>query len=157
MHKDYLKKQEEFNGLLPSINAIEVIDYYANGKSVADVQGMLRINGDKVSLLVINTVYGHIKTIEDTMIRMLNGTSIVYNPPVNDQGILVFQPLNLPNTIEELINNIMFVVSLDGDKFTNVYDASFEELVSQITKVINNILSAQSGSFEELRDCLKPE
>jgi len=158
MHKDHLKKQETFTGLLPSANAIEVADYYATGKSVADVQGVLRTNNNKVSLSVIKTVYGHIKTIEDTLIRMLNGTSIVYNPPIIDeQGTLAFQPLNLPTNKAELLANIMFVVSLDGEKFSNVYDASFEELVSQIGHIVDNVIDTQSGTLEDLINKYKPE
>lgn len=157
MHKDYIKKQEIFKGLLPSADAIEVIDYYAKGKSVADVQGLLRINSNKVSLSVIKTVYSHIKIIEDTMIRMLNGTSIVYNPPLDENGDVLFAALIMPLTKEDLLNNIMFTIAFDDGGFANVYDADFGELTSQISKVIDNIIATQSGSFKDLRDALKPE
>lgn len=158
MHKDYLKKQETFSGQLPSVNAIEVINYFANGKSESDVQGLVRINGEKLSLTLIKTVFSHIKTIEETMVRMLNGTSVVYNPwEIDEKGTLAFKALSLPTNKTELISNIMFVVNLDSEKFTNVYDANFDELTVQITQIIDNIIEVQSGTFEQLRDYLKPE
>ena len=160
MHKDRLKKQEIHIGLLPSANAIEIIDYYAQGKSQSDVQGIVRVDSNKLSIHLIKTVYSHIKIIEDTMFRMLDGTSIVYNPPMlqdkegNDTE-LAFVAKKIPTTIAGLIKNIMFTIGLDSKGFTNVYDADFTELTSQVSKVVANVIAAQSGTFDELRAALK--
>lgn len=156
-HRNYLKKQENFQGLLPSANAIEVIDYYAKGKSPADVQGLLRIDGKKVSLFVIKTVYKHIRAIEGIMIGILDGTSAVYNPPLDEDNKPLFTALTLPTTKLQVLNSVMFAINLKKDKFVNVYDVEFKDLKVQVTKMLDNIIKAQSGSFEDLRDALKPE
>jgi len=157
MHKDRLKIIETIGKVLPSINAIEVIDYFAEGKSEADVQGVLRIDGKKLSTTIIKIVFSHIKLIEDTMMRMLDGTSIVYNPPLDEDEQVLFVAKTIPTTKPQLISNIMFVIGLSGKDFVNVYDANFSELTTQVTRVVDNVITAQSGSFEELRDALKPE
>lgn len=157
MHKDYLKQSESVNQLLPSANAIEVIDYYAAGKSPADVQGRLRINGNKINIIVIKTVYRHIRFIEKTMIEILDGTSKVYNPPLDENEEPLFIALTLPLTKLELLNNVMFAIKLDKDKLVNVYDVDFKDLKVQISKMLENIIAAQSGTFEELKNSLKPE
>lgn len=176
-HKDYTIQPEEFSGLLPSSKAIEVSDMFKEGKSAADVQGKLRVNDRKIAESVILTVYGHIKEIENTVVNMLNGTSLVYfplhedNQPIVDpetgvqlvdennelmfeEGDHLWDAPDIPTSKEELLRNVMLAVQLDGGNYANVYDASFEELTSQISHIIDNIISCQrangSGTFSDL-------
>ena len=180
-HTDYTIQAEVFTGLLPSANAIEVSDMFLNKLSESDVQNKLRIDGKKISKSVINTVYVHIREIESTCINMLKGTSIVYTPllseptPVlNNEGEPTFDEEGLPITegggvplwiapsipvnLSELISNIMFVISLDGAKFANVYDANFNELTNQIAHIISNIISCQvsngTGTFDDFKNAI---
>jgi len=178
-HKDYTTQPETFNGQLPSTYAIEVSDMFLNKQSASDVQGKIRIDGKKLSKSVINTVYKHIKEVETTTINILNGSSLIYFPP-NEQipimdgdiqlvdeetGQLLFEdgdPLwgipDIPDNKNELIENLMFAVQLDGGQYANVYDATFEELIGQISHIVDNVIGCQvangTGTFDDLKTAI---
>jgi len=174
-HKDYTITPEIFTGLIPSTSAIEISDMFLNKLSVSDVQGRLRIDGKKVNKSTIEIVYNQIKEIETTSVNILKGTSLIYFPP-NEQipimdgdvqlideitGELMFEEGDpywgvpeLPTTYEELLNNLMLAIQLDGGNYTNVYDATFEELFVQIQHIVDNLISVQitngNGTFNDL-------
>jgi hypothetical protein len=152
-HKDYTKQPEEFLGQLPSAYAMEIADLFANGKSNSDIQGIVRINGQKLSRGLTDTVVSHIKKIESTVVNILKGTSIIYTPPEiededgNGTGTYAWASPEVPTTYAELITVLMQVIALDGDNFSNVYDvADFIELQTQIEHVVNNIIKYSNGT-----------
>jgi len=172
MHKDYTTTPESFIGQLPTVSANEISDLYAQGESPASVQGMVRINGQKLSRSLVNTVYGHIKIIEDTCVRILNGTSMVYSPPeIMDSSIGEFgeeisiptgtypwEVPNIPIIKAELMGVLMQIIALEGDNFSNVYDATFTELISQIEHIVDNVIKAQNkgtGMWNDFYNAVK--
>lgn len=170
-HTDFTIQPEHFTGLLPITQANEIADLFNQGKSVKEVQGTIRVNGSKVSIGVIKTVFGHIKQIEVMTVNILNGTSIIYNPPISyeeydeegngiGEGVPAWEIPALPTTKEELIVLMMQVVAIDWDKYTNVYDAVPEDVVGQVSHVLDNIITSQNngtGTWEDLYNALKPE
>ena len=146
MHKNYTILEEIHQGVLPQDSANTVSDYYKDGKSVAEVLGKLRIDGKKVNPSVIKEAYSHINTIEETVVRLLNGTSIIY---------LINNPPEIPNNLDDLKLIIADVVEIDKDKYSNVYDVSdLSELLSQINHVIDNIISI-NGNFAALKTAVQ--
>ena len=141
MHKIYLNTRETFEGKLPSSLANDVADMYAQNKSITDVIHVLRVNGNKISHNVIETVYQHISEIEKTVVNLLNGTSDLY---------ALDETATIPETYSDLFDKVMNIVLLQGEEFTNVYDVSFEELNVQIKHVIDNIISI-NNTFEDLK------
>lgn len=165
-HTDYTKTPETFLGLLPSANANDIADLFAEGQSVTSVLGSYRIKGQKLSDTLVKTVYNHIKEIEKTVVNILNGSSMVYSPPeiIDEEGEVIgyaWKAPTIPTTRKELLTTLMEVVTLDSERLPNVYDADFTELVGQITHVVDNIISAQisngTGTFEDLKNALSNE
>jgi len=156
-HKDYTLKPEIFEGKIPSTEANIIADMYKLGYSENDVAGELRINGQKVSLSTIKVVYGHIETIEKTIVNILNGTSIIYN-----EASLFWVDEEIESLIPEdrdtLIQYLLTIIEYDKDNFLNVYYVDFIQLTAQIGHVVDNIISVQNkgnGTFEDLKNSIK--
>lgn len=142
-HTNYIKQAENYVGQVPANKVNEIADYFKEGASPVDVMSKVRVNGQKLALNTIKTIYEHINLIEKTIINILNGSSIIYT----------LQEVEIPENQEELLNLLLEVIDLDGDNFTNVYDTEFEDLSLQINYVLNNILEINS-SFEALKNSI---
>lgn len=140
-HKNYTQPKETYQGFLPASKANEIANLFAAKKSEIDAFQTIRIDGQKINLSVIKEVYGHIRKIEETVVNILNGTSIIYE---YNQSVLK------PENTEELLELVMDVIMIDGNAFDNVYDCSFAELRSQIGLVVSNIIEV-NDSFEKLK------
>jgi predicted DNA-binding protein YlxM (UPF0122 family) len=159
-HKNYTTTPEVFQGVLPKADANKVSDYYRDGLSVAEVLGVLRIGGKKVFPSVIKEAYKHVKTIEDTVVRILNGTSIIYNPTyevqiVEGEEVQVQTNAdtipNIPTSVTALKAIFESIVAIDKDKYQNVYDVSnLEDLKTQINHIIDNVITV-NGSLAALK------
>ena len=150
-HKDYTVQPEQFEGIIPLNKIIEISDLYAEGKSPMDVVGLVRIDGKKIQPNVIKTVYTHIKEIENVAVNILNGTSSLYTPIIEDDVELWSAP-PIPTSPEELVEAIMFLLQMED--YVYIYDGTYEDLTPPISNIINNICAAQvangSGTFEDL-------
>jgi len=135
-HIDFTVSKQEYATQLPQSQAIQIADYYKEGKTVAEIPHLVKINGNPVSLSLAKIMYEHISTIELSCMRIMQGVSSVYE---------LVEGLEVPTTIEELKTIIHQNISAQGEQFSNVYDCTFEELYFAVDRVVDNIISAQNG------------
>ena len=150
-HKIITKQPEIFQGSIPQNVANQISDWFKAGKSVNQVIGALRIDGKKVPKTLVETMYKHIEEIEDSMIKLLDGTSLMYDASYNPEGVE-----EIPETEQALRALILINISISEDTamYANIYDvANLTELAENVNYVISNILEV-NGGFDKFKNAV---
>ena len=139
-----VQNKEELINIIPHSMANAISDAFKNGESVNDILGSREfiVDGQKFSKTVIQECKKQIEVIGQTCIRIINGSSIIYQQP---------EPPEIPETLEELKNIFADIVAIDKDKYKNIYDVSdLSQLQSNIDHVIDNVMELNTN-FEMFR------